>query len=35
MVRGRLRRPPVRHALDRLTGLIVIGFGPRPAVRRS
>ncbi|MEU7877978.1 LysE family translocator [Microbispora bryophytorum] len=35
MVRGWLRRPPVRRALDRLTGLVVIGFGLRLAIQQS
>ncbi|MEV7804455.1 LysE family transporter [Microbispora sp. NPDC088329] len=35
MMRGWLRRPPVERVLDRLTGLVVIGFGLRLAVQRS
>ncbi|MFG1863485.1 LysE family translocator [Microbispora bryophytorum] len=35
MVRGWLRRPPVGRALDRLTGLVVIGFGLRLATQQS
>ncbi|WP_182908726.1 LysE family translocator [Microbispora sp. H13382] len=35
MMRGWLRRPVVKRALDRLTGLIVIGFGLRLAVQQS
>ncbi|GGO16339.1 LysE family translocator [Microbispora bryophytorum] len=35
MVRGWLRRPPVGRALDRLTGLVVIGFGLRLAIQQS
>ncbi|WP_432924958.1 LysE family translocator [Microbispora sp. CA-135349] len=35
MMRGWLRRPPVKRVLDRLTGLVVIGFGLRLAVQRS
>ena len=35
VVRGWLRRPSVKRALDRLTGLIVIGFGLRLAVQQS
>lgn len=35
ILRGWLRRPPVKRALDRLTGLIVIGFGLRLAIQQS
>ncbi|MEU7939184.1 LysE family translocator [Microbispora bryophytorum] len=35
MMRGWLRRPPVGRALDRLTGLVVIGFGLRLAIQQS
>ncbi|MEV4297690.1 LysE family translocator [Microbispora rosea] len=35
VLRGWLRRPPVKRALDRLTGLIVIGFGLRLAIQQS
>ncbi|XVQ84024.1 LysE family translocator [Microbispora siamensis] len=35
MVRGWLRRPSVKRAMDRVTGLIVIGFGLRLAVQQS
>lgn len=35
LVRGWLRRPSVKRGLDRLTGLIVIGFGLRLAAQRS
>ncbi|MEU8178908.1 LysE family translocator [Microbispora hainanensis] len=35
ILRGWLRRPPVKRALDRLTGVIVIGFGLRLAVQQS
>ncbi|GAB3904468.1 LysE family translocator [Microbispora bryophytorum] len=35
MVRGWLRRPPVGRALDRLTGLVVIGFGLRLAIQQA
>ncbi|MEN3539617.1 LysE family translocator [Microbispora sp. ZYX-F-249] len=35
MMRGWLRRPAVKRALDRLTGLIVIAFGLRLAVQQS
>jgi len=35
VVRGWLRRPSVKRALDRLTGLIVIGFGLRLAMQQS
>ena len=34
IVRGWLRRPAVKRALDRLTGLVVIGFGLRLAVQQ-
>jgi threonine/homoserine/homoserine lactone efflux protein len=30
-----LTRPPVRRALDRLTGLVLVGFGVRIAVTRG
>ncbi|MDH2429269.1 LysE family translocator [Sphaerisporangium sp. TRM90804] len=35
LLRGWLHRPSVKRALDRLTGLIVIGFGLRLAVQRQ
>ncbi|WP_326826785.1 LysE family translocator [Streptosporangium sp. NBC_01756] len=35
LVRGWLRRPSVKRGLDRLTGLIVIGFGLRLAAQQS
>jgi RhtB (resistance to homoserine/threonine) family protein len=35
LVRGWLRRPSVKRGLDRLTGVIVIGFGLRLAVEQS
>lgn len=35
ILRGWLRRPSVKRALDRLTGVIVIGFGLRLAVQQS
>ncbi|MCG5219370.1 LysE family translocator [Streptosporangium sp. KLBMP 9127] len=35
LVRGWLRKPSVRRGLDRLTGLIVIGFGLRLAAQQS
>ncbi|MBG0827524.1 LysE family translocator [Planomonospora sp. ID67723] len=33
LLRGWLGRPPVRRALDRLTGVVVVGFGVRLAVQ--
>jgi threonine/homoserine/homoserine lactone efflux protein len=35
LVRGWLRRPSVKRGLDRLTGIIVIGFGLRLASQQS
>jgi threonine/homoserine/homoserine lactone efflux protein len=35
LVRDWLRRPSVRRGLDRLTGLVVVGFGVRLAVERN
>ncbi|GII57981.1 lysine transporter LysE [Planotetraspora thailandica] len=35
LVRGWLRKPSVKRGLDRLTGVIVIGFGLRLAVEQS
>ncbi len=35
MLRGWLRRPSVKRGLDRLTGLVVIGFGLRLATQQS
>ncbi|WP_167538762.1 LysE family translocator [Microbispora catharanthi] len=35
ILRGWLRRPAVKRGLDRLTGLIVIGFGLRLAIQQS
>ncbi|GGL33944.1 LysE family translocator [Planomonospora parontospora] len=35
LVRGWLSRPPVKRGLDRLTGLVVIGFGLRLATQPS
>ncbi|MBB2914788.1 threonine/homoserine/homoserine lactone efflux protein [Streptosporangium becharense] len=35
LVRGWLRRPSVRRGLDRLTGLVVVGFGLRMAAQQS
>ncbi|GGQ05357.1 lysine transporter LysE [Streptosporangium pseudovulgare] len=35
LARGWLRRPSVRRGIDRLTGLVVVGFGLRLAVQQS